>query len=62
MLANKEFAVSDHTGAYVEYTDDFAEAKQIVRELDDELAQQDIEGRAAVMRWDEDEEGYVLFY
>jgi|GEM_PF-6172826 len=62
MPEKKEFAVSDHTGVNVAYTDDFKVAKQRVRELDDELVHQDIEGWAAVMRWDEDEQGYILYY
>ncbi|MEJ2613235.1 MAG: hypothetical protein P8179_25100 [Candidatus Thiodiazotropha sp.] len=36
-LSEKEFAVSDQNGHYVFYTNDYSEAKQVMKEIDSDL-------------------------
>lgn len=62
MSNTEEFAVSDETGKYVFYTNDFREAQKVVKEIDETLAEDDIEGRAAIMRRCADSEGYELYW
>ncbi len=58
----KEYAVSDHTGAYVFYTDDYREAKKVMKQIDKRLAEDDTEGSAAIMRRVEGENTYELYF
>jgi len=62
MSNTEEFAVSDQYGYYVFYTDDYREAKKAMKEIDKSLADNDIEGSAAIMRRVEGENTYELHF
>lgn len=57
----EEFAVSDQTGAYVFYTNDIVEAQKVARDIDASLAEDGIDGSAAIMRRSSESDGYELF-
>ena len=63
-MESKEYAVSDETGDYVFYTDSYSEALEMMKEIDNNLDEEDEEdeGSAAIMRRVEGTGGYELYY
>ena len=50
MACLEEYAVSDQAGEYVLFTDDYSEAQKVRNYIDRGLAEEGIEGSAAIMR------------
>ena len=57
----KQYAVSDCTGNYVFYTDDYQEALDRREEIELEQDERGEEGGVAIMKKNDGEPGYELF-